>query len=61
MAPWNFTNISSAITDEAKNPPTRAVRIDANKLFFMTVSPFGNLVIENISVVCDCAGAPCSY
>ncbi len=27
-------------TDEAKNPPIRTIRIDANKLFFMTAPPF---------------------
>ena len=40
MAPWNLTNVSSAITDEAKNPPIRTIRIDANKFFFMTAPPF---------------------
>src|SRR5437773_4012617 len=40
MAPWNLTNVSSAITDEAKNPPIRTIRIDATKLFFMTAPPF---------------------
>jgi hypothetical protein len=40
MAPWNLTNVSSAITDEAKNPPRRIIKVDANKLFFMTAPPF---------------------
>ena len=40
MAPLNLTNVSSAITDEAKDPPMRTIRIDANKLFFMTAPPF---------------------
>ena len=29
MAPLNLTNVSSAITDEAKDPPMRTIRIDA--------------------------------
>jgi hypothetical protein len=32
MAPLNLTNVSSAITDEAKDPTMRTIRIDANKL-----------------------------
>jgi hypothetical protein len=40
MAPLNLTNVSSAITDEAKDPPMRTIRIDANKLFFITSPSF---------------------
>jgi hypothetical protein len=40
MAPLNLTNESSAITDEAKDPPMMTVRIDANTLFFITSFPF---------------------
>src|SRR5881227_3076626 len=39
MAPLNLTSVSSAITDEAKDPPMRTITIDANKLFFITASP----------------------
>jgi hypothetical protein len=40
MAPLNLTNVSSAIIDEAKDPPMRAIKIDANKLFFITSPSF---------------------
>ncbi len=40
MAPLNLTNVSSAITDEAKDTPMRTIRIDANKLFFITSPSF---------------------
>src|SRR6266481_1959562 len=40
IAPLNLTNVSSAITDEAKDPPMRTIRIDANKLFFITSPSF---------------------
>jgi hypothetical protein len=36
----NLTNVSSAITDEAKDPPMRTITINANKLFFITAPPF---------------------
>src|SRR5882724_5698115 len=32
--------VSSAITGEAKDPPMRTIRIDANKLFFITSPSF---------------------
>src|SRR5205814_2216154 len=35
MAPLNLTNVLSAITDEAKDPPMRTIRISANKLLFI--------------------------
>src|SRR4029077_13624188 len=40
MAPLNLTNVSSAITDEAKDPPMTTIRIHPNKLFFITAPPF---------------------
>src|SRR6478736_5167466 len=40
MAPLNLTNVSSAITDEAKDPPMRTIRMDANRLFFITSPSF---------------------
>jgi hypothetical protein len=36
----NLTNVSSAIIDEAKDPPMRTIKIDANKLFFITSPSF---------------------
>src|SRR6266404_1283107 len=40
IAHLNLTDVSSAITDEAKDPPMRTIRIDANKLFFITSPSF---------------------
>jgi hypothetical protein len=40
IAHLNLTNVSSAITDEAEDPPMRTIRIDANKLFFITSPSF---------------------
>jgi hypothetical protein len=52
----NLTNLSSALADEATNPPMRTMRINVSNSFHDCVSILCLLAIESISVPCDCAG-----
>jgi hypothetical protein len=47
----------ASITDEAKDPPMRTIRIDANKLFFITPPPFFIFIFIAVYATDDVIGA----
>jgi hypothetical protein len=56
MAPLNLTNVSSAITDEAKDPPMRTITIKCEQTLFHNLATNGGRILFSCDRRLTCVG-----